>query len=363
MGGFLVFGTGFYLVFVIIIIIGLFRLPSPEHSEIDLPKVSVIIAARNEEKNLPRLLDDLVQQTIPIEKLEIIIANDRSTDNTASIVEDFISKYPFIRLINISDLSNHMAQKKHALTQASNASQGEIIVSTDADCRVPKTWILNMVTSVQNSDTITVGYSKVSGQNYFFHQYQMIDFLALMTTNAGASGLGFNWGGSGQNLAYRKKDFDTIGGFEPVKDQISGDDLYLVQNISKLKPGVFNVDPESFVTTLPAKSLIDFINQRIRWSSNSKTFALETNVVFFFSLLIPFLFHFFIPIAIFLQVRGIILAILLKFILDGLAIFLGGKLFRTVVNPVVFMFWFCIQPLYIPFIGIAGLVGKYSWKT
>ena len=95
----LTFGTGLYLFFVILIIIGLSRLTFHKHSKIDIPKVSVIIAARNEEDNLPLLLGDLVQQTISDEKLEIIIANDRSTDNTVSIVEGFILRYPFINMI------------------------------------------------------------------------------------------------------------------------------------------------------------------------------------------------------------------------------------------------------------------------
>ena len=359
----LTFGAGLYLFFVILIIIGLFRLTFHRHSKIAIPKVSVIIAARNEEDNLPLLLGDLIQQTIPDEKLEIIIANDRSTDNTVSIVESFVLRYPFINLINILELSDHMRPKKYALTQAIKASKGEIIVSTDADCRVPKTWVLNMATSVKNSGAITVGFSKVACKNHFFHQYQMIDFLGLMVINAGANGLGLNWGGSGQNLAYRKKDFNAIDGFEPVKDQTSGDDLYLVQKISKINPAVFNVDPESFVSTLPVKSIGDFISQRTRWSSNSKAFAMETDMVFFLSLFIPFSFHFLILFAVFLQPSGMITIILLKLIIEGLAIFLGGRLFQTMVSPIVFAFWFCMQPFYIPFIGIAGLIGKYSWKT
>ena len=184
-----------------------------------------------------------------------------------------------------------------------------------------------------------------------------------MVINAGANGLGLNWGGSGQNLAYRKKDFNAIDGFEPVKDQTSGDDLYLVQKISKINPAVFNVDPESFVSTLPVKSIGDFISQRTRWSSNSKAFAMETDMVFFLSLFIPFSFHFLILFAVFLQPSGMITIILLKLIIEGLAIFLGGRLFQTMVSPIVFAFWFCMQPFYIPFIGIAGLIGKYSWKT
>ena len=109
----LTFGAGLYVFFVILIILGLSRLTFHRHSKIAIPKVSVIIAARNEEDNLPLLLGDLIQQTIPDEKLEIIIANDRSTDNTVSIVESFVLRYPFINLINILELSDHMLSLIH----------------------------------------------------------------------------------------------------------------------------------------------------------------------------------------------------------------------------------------------------------
>ena len=61
-----------------------------------------------------------------------------------------------------------------------------------------------------------------------------------------------------------------------MKDRISGDDMYLVQSISKLKPAILHIDPNSFVKTSAMKSVNDFFNQRIRWSSNAKL-TLEMN--------------------------------------------------------------------------------------
>ena len=90
-----------------------------------------------------------------------------------------------------------------------------------------------------------------------------------------------------KTLAYYKKDYFEIGGFEPVKDKISGDDMYLVQAISNLKNGYVNIDPNSHVKTKAMNSIKNFINQRIRWSSNSKS---NFKILLFFMFLISIFF-------------------------------------------------------------------------
>ena len=68
----------------------------------NLNKFSIIIAARNEEKNLPQLLENLVDQNYPQDHYEIIVADDRSTDRTSLIVKEYIQKFPNLKLIRIS---------------------------------------------------------------------------------------------------------------------------------------------------------------------------------------------------------------------------------------------------------------------
>ena len=76
-----------YLFFIIFIVTGLFKHSVlPIHSSIELPMVSIIIAARNEETFLPNLIQDLIKQEYPLDKLEVIIINDRSTDSTKEIL-------------------------------------------------------------------------------------------------------------------------------------------------------------------------------------------------------------------------------------------------------------------------------------
>ena len=130
---FLLFGAGSYYCFIVMIISGLlFRERTPSKYEQSLPFTTVVIAARNEENNLPSLLDDLVNQKIDKNKFEVIIANDRSIDKTEKIINEYSNKYKFIKAIHITK-KGEMAPKKYALENAINKSKGKIILATDAD--------------------------------------------------------------------------------------------------------------------------------------------------------------------------------------------------------------------------------------
>jgi poly-beta-1,6-N-acetyl-D-glucosamine synthase len=348
---------GFYILFIIS---GLFRHNTiKSFSEKELPSASIIIAARNEEKNLPNLIEDLSKQDYPLDKLEIIIVNDRSTDKTSELLNEANKKYEFINSINITKTSSEMTPKKNALNRGILKSKGEIIVSTDADCRVGKSWVMSMVNSTLKSNGISIGYSKVSASS-LFEKYQLIDFLGIIISNAGASGWGCFWSGTGQNLAYFREDYDNINGFESVRNEVSGDDMYLVQSISKIKTGFININPESYVQTKPMKTLKSFINQRIRWASNSRK-NFKNNLFFFTFLTSAFISNIFLMYS-FIIGNNWILFFLIKYLLEGLVLFLGGKLFNTRINLFVYTLWAIFQPLYIPLVAILGLRNKYSWK-
>ncbi len=141
----LILSTGLYLAFILYIIAGLFRHnEQPITSTEETPFVSVVIAARNEEQNLPDLIQDLVNQEYPLDKLEVIIVDDRSTDSTPTILIEAAENFAFIKQIRVDDRAVDMTHKKHALSLGINASKGEVIVCTGADCRVGKLWVSSM---------------------------------------------------------------------------------------------------------------------------------------------------------------------------------------------------------------------------
>ena len=355
------FGAGLYFCFIVMVISGLlFRERTSAKYEQTLPFTTVVIAARNEEDNLPSLLDDLVNQKVDKNKFEVIIANDRSIDKTEQIINEYSNKYKFIKAIHIIKKSE-MAPKKYALENAINKSKGEIILATDADCRVASDWATSMASLVSQTDKVVIGYSRISGQNSLIHEIQQIDFLGIMAANAGLLTNGIVCSGSGQNLGYKKKDFFNIGGFEEVKHRESGDDMYIVQKISKIKGATFNYDKNSFVTTLPKNSLFSFINQRIRWSSNSKL-TLFTSPLFFLFLTSAFLANVNILISLLFSLNTLIILIVVKFLLELLVLNIGSKLFLTRLSFFSYIVWNLTQPIYILIVGIGGLADRFTWK-
>ena len=355
--------TLLYITCIIFISSGLFRHNLIAISSSDsLPKVSVVIAARNEEGNIAKVIDDLIRQEYPLDKLEVIIVNDRSEDKTSEILKKADADYAFIKHVSIKEKSSDMTPKKFALTTGIKFSDGEIILLTDADCRLGKLWVSSMVYSIVNKNAIVIGFSEIddSLNPSLLFKLQRLDFFSILLANAGAAGWGYFWSGTGQNLGFFKEDFISINGFNPVKDKISGDDMYLVQSISKIKSGFLSIDPNSFTKTLPAPTVKDFINQRTRWSSNSKV-NYKTSPLFFTFLLIMFgLNLWLLATFIFGPFKAWLFAI--KFCLDGLVIFLGSHLFDRRTDFLTYIIWSIIQPVYIPTIAFLGLRGKFSWK-
>ncbi len=360
--------TFIYIVYAIFIFTGLLKIRTKKHilaPTSTLPTVSVVVAARNEEANLPDLLSDLSKQNYPEKKLEIIIADDRSDDRTWAILKEFEGKMTTLIPVKIREKSIVMTPKKYALSTAIGASSGSIILSTDADCRLLTTWVSSMVASIQLTKTgISAGYSCIrKDASGFNNRYQRLDFLALMAANAGATCWGFAWSGSGQNLAYTRNDFEAINGFKPVADRLSGDDVYLIQSIGKISGITYNGDPGSFVETMPVPTIMNFLSQRVRWASNAR--YLPGSDWFFLGFLInAFVLNAGILIGLLLPGYWNILPAVfsLKFLADALVCFTGSDKFKTPVHPADFIVWSVIQPIYIPFLGLSGLIGRFTWK-
>jgi glycosyltransferase involved in cell wall biosynthesis len=102
-------------------------------ADVECPPISLLFAARDEEEKLPAALASLAAIDYP--NLEIIAVNDRSTDATARILEDFAAQHPRLRVRHISTLPAGWLGKPHALQRAYEVARGEWLVFTDADVR------------------------------------------------------------------------------------------------------------------------------------------------------------------------------------------------------------------------------------
>jgi cellulose synthase/poly-beta-1,6-N-acetylglucosamine synthase-like glycosyltransferase len=332
------------------------------------PFVSVIIAARNEEKNIARCLEHLVRQTYSQELFEIIVVNDRSDDATTDIVSEFAAKYKRIRCVGITEKSQNISGKKNALSKGIADSKGDILLFTDADCVVKESWIENMVGYFSEDVGAVIGFSAIESKT-LFERWQEYDFLSLMAAACGITNIGFPLAASGQNLAYRRKAFDAAGGFEKVKERISGDDTLMIQLIRKHTAYriVFASDPGTFNSTQPMDSLTELIHQRSRWASNG-TIMLQLNPLFFIYLVSVYALHIQLFAGLLLGVIYpsvlimTVFAWITKLVVDFAVSHSGVRVFRKKFSFAIFLLWFILQTPLILVVGFKGALGYFKWK-
>ncbi|MEA2097319.1 MAG: glycosyltransferase [Candidatus Cloacimonadota bacterium] len=330
------------------------------------PFVSIVIAARNEEKNIARLLTTLVNQTYQSDRFQIIIANDGSNDETASIVDRFSQKWDKIKLLNVTGREKAISPKKNALSQAIEMAEGEIILSTDADCLVGQYWIESMVACF-NDNEMVIGFSRTKLVDWsnadFIRKFEHFDFLAMLFAAAGAISSGKYFSCSGQNIAYKKEAFYKVGGFEKIKHLISGDDVNLMQLFRKSGMKVnFAFTDHSYVYTKPIDNIGKFLSQRSRWTSNMK-WQILLNPEFFVYLLSVF-FITFLPIVILFNFWQLgVGVLLLRMIFELIFLKYGYEVFGENKKKLIFYpVWFFIQPFYIIVIALMGGLNLFSWK-
>ena len=103
---------------------------SPDLS-LGLPRVSVIVAARNEARNILEALDSLLGLAYP--EYELIVVDDRSDDGTGGILDGMAASEPRLKVIHVDQLPSEWLGKNHALWLGANRATGELLLFTDAD--------------------------------------------------------------------------------------------------------------------------------------------------------------------------------------------------------------------------------------
>ena len=335
------------------------------------PFVSVVVAARNEEAHIGNCLQGLVRQTYPKDRYEILVVDDASEDRTPNIVADMAATYSHVRLLKVGCEFPHLAAKKRPMSLGIREARGEIILTTDADCRVPDTWISGMIGCFEPNVGMVIGFSQVKSAGHpltVFERLQAFDFLALMAAAAGAAGIGLPLAASGQNLAYRKTCFDRIGGFCKIAHRPSGDDVLLLQLMRRecRQQIVFAASPGTFVSTWRTETLRGFWQQRRRWASNA-VYQFRLNRPFFVYIASVFLVNLLAPIGLIAGTMpgGRLLPLVCgcaKCLVDLALTWKGASVFgRTDLMPVLPV-WEILQAPYTVLIGIAGSVSGFTWK-
>jgi cellulose synthase/poly-beta-1,6-N-acetylglucosamine synthase-like glycosyltransferase len=369
---FLLFAAAYYLTVHLGLTIGLRRCKQTK-SPLQ-PFVSVIAAARNEERTIGKVLECLSQQTYT--HYEIIIVNDRSTDNTAAIIADFQMKNPAIKRIDIATVPSDMPAKKNALRAGIKESKGEILCFTDADCFPPPTWVAELVQQFEPKVGLVAGYSPYTipsdktrtnglSKTLFFKFIAYEEFRAAIWSS-GAIGWNLGWLCTGRNLAYRRKVYDEVGGFEKIKQSISGDDDLFLQLVRKQTDWEIRYikTKKSFVPTVPPTDFRSFVEQRKRHFSASKVFTFPMMLFFFFYHLANMLLFFspFLFLIHLLSIPFVITCIVIKLFADTILVFSSARTFDGGTYRHSLIIMECYYVLYNSLIGPLGFFKKFEWK-
>ncbi len=234
--------------------------------------VSVIVAARNEELTISKLLDSLMLQSYPTDKFSVVVVNDRSTDSTQKIVDQYAQSMNNLHSISIDSVPVGVAPKKNAITHGINCSSGEIILVTDADCIVPQNWIEEVANRFHDAKVgLVQGLTLYPKRKGFFHRFQRLDFFSHSVVAAAGIGSNVPINSNANNFAYRRELFESLKGFEGCEHIVSGDDDLLLQKV--WEQGKWEISylftPEAAVMTSPTESVSEFIQQRKRWGSKT----------------------------------------------------------------------------------------------
>lgn len=236
------------------------------------PSVDLVVAARDEADTLPATLADLVGQSYP-GRLRIVVVDDRSTDRTPDVVRAAAVADPRVHLVQVAECAAGRAPKVHAVAVGVGAGRGEIVATTDADCRVGPGWLRAMVapfadpTIVWTRGPVT---TQPPGQAHGFRErFEAIDWLSLMVVSRSLARQGGPWTSSANAQAYRREAFERAGGFGAAAAAPSGDEDLLAQRLARW-PGaraVFVDDPAARVWTRPMPTWAAWWRQRWRWAS------------------------------------------------------------------------------------------------
>ncbi|MDF1518293.1 MAG: glycosyltransferase, partial [Lutibacter sp.] len=186
-------------------------------------RFSIVIPFRDEAHNLPNLLNSVSVLNYPSELYEILLVNDDSQDNFNQIIEEFNKQNPKLNLHLIQNIRKTQSPKKDAINTAINLSNFEWIVTTDADCLVPKLWLQLFDQFIEEEKPVFISASvKFITQNSFLFHFQNLNFTSLMGSTIGGFGIGNPFMCNGANLCYHKKTFLELNGFEGNDNIASG---------------------------------------------------------------------------------------------------------------------------------------------
>jgi glycosyltransferase involved in cell wall biosynthesis len=326
------------------------------------PKTSftIIVPFRNEAGNLPVLLESFSKLNYPTDLFEVILVDD------ASEKEFKVSGLKFkVSVVNTIRTSN--SPKKDAITTAMQIVKTNWVITTDADCVVPKNWLLSLDNFIQlHHVSMIAGAVTYDCNNSFLHHFQQLDLASLQGATIGSFGIKKGFMCNGANFAYTQSFFKKLNGFEGNSTIASGDDVFLLQKAIAKSPEkvAYLKSKNTIVTTKPVNNWKALFYQRVRWASKTTSYqSIFGKILGLLVFMINFgwVYCFVVTLLGLLPYFFLVLYFLIKFGIDTVLIQQTNTFLTK--HKIRYLFFSSLwYPFFSTAVALYCLFGKYEWK-
>lgn len=314
--------------------------------------VSVIIAMRNEAENIKNLATCLEGLIYPTSKLEILVGDDDSDDNSVELARDYMGNN--VTLVNPNGSSLSSGGKMSVLEHLTDVSQGESLLFTDADMHLNRNWVQGMANGAQENVGMVIGYTGVKAAGIFGH-IQNIDWCLAQGVIKLLNDRGHPIAAWGNNMMVKRDVFDAVQGYQGMSFSIIEDVALMRRIVGSGYQLQFRFNPKTYGQTNPATSLGMLLNQRRRWMLNLANVPLWLRVNLFAWMLYPIA-----MIVIFVSFP--VLAIIL-FLLKFLIAYLSVNSIMACVEKKSSMIYVLLYEIFGPFIYISTLINSLFQRS
>ena len=229
-----------------------------------LPTISILVAAKNEAHNIVRCLEALSMLDYPTELYEVLIGNDGSTDNTATLVQQFIVHKTNFKLIQITEKLGKADAKANVLAHLALQAKGDFFFITDADIAVQPLWAKTLLAYLNPDTGIVSGSTAIAG-NSLFSRFQNMEWMYAFGMIATAKKLSIPVTAVGNNMVISRVSYLSTGGYENLNFSITEDFELFRATLQKSWKYNNVTHPHCIAYSMPAKNLNQLLKQRKRW--------------------------------------------------------------------------------------------------
>lgn len=231
-------------------------------------KISVIAAAKNEERNLPSLINSLKAQSYPEKLFEVIIIDDGSTDDTFSKTKSLIDGSDNFSVYRAEN--KKFPGKKGALQFGIERAENPFIMITDADCQPEKKWIELFADKFASGSKFIFGAAPFIQDKSMINNISCFENLRTSLLTFSSASFGFPYSAAARSFGFSRSAFEKLSGYKNTTETLSGDDDLLLREAVKNKMKIeFIADESSFVYSNTVNTFSDYLKQKVRHTSTS----------------------------------------------------------------------------------------------